>query len=88
MHRLDPRKANAPMARGVEGKTETSKAIEFSGISGGQVKPDLLATHFCCCKPGAPCIFCHRWDRTIRGIEARRSDSLRRQAMGEMLVGG
>jgi len=46
----------------------------------GEVKHDLLATHFCCCKPGVPCVFCLRWDRAIRGIEQRQSDALRLQA--------
>lgn len=83
----DLRKANAPVARSVEGKAETSKAIEFSGIGGGQVKPDLLAMHFCCCKPGVPCVFCLRWDRKIRTGNARRADPVWRQAIGERARG-
>lgn len=84
----DLRKANAPVARGVEGKAETSKAIGFSGINGGQVKLDLLATHFCCCKPGVPCIFCLRWSRKIAGIEARRADPIWQQVPERRVAAG
>jgi hypothetical protein len=52
------------------------------------INPDLLATHFCCCKPGVPCVFCLRWHRKITGIEQRRADSLRRQALGRRVAGG
>lgn len=34
------------------------------------------------------CIACRRWDRTIRGIDARRADSLRRQSMGDLMRAG
>lgn len=35
------------------------------------------------------CLVCRRWDRTIRGSDARRADSLRRQSMGDLIrVGG
>lgn len=59
----------------------------LSGIGEAEVQPDLLATHFCCCKPGVLCIFCIRWSRKIAGINARRADSLRRQGMGNMMRG-
>ena len=32
----------------------------------------ILATHFCVCRPGVPCIFCLAWNRLIRRIESRR----------------
>lgn len=34
------------------------------------------------------CLVCRRWDRTIRGIDARRADSLRRQSMGDLMRAG
>ena len=34
------------------------------------------------------CLACRRWDRTIRGIDARRADSLRRQSMGDLMRAG
>lgn len=85
----DPRKADTPVARGVEGKAETSKAIGFSGISGGQVKPnfDLLAVHYCTCRHGVICVFCLRWDRKIRAGNARRADPLWRQASIHRMAG-
>ena len=53
----------------------------FSGNHPGAVKPDLLAAHFCVCKPGAVCIFCLQWSRRIHGIVQRREDGLRRQVL-------
>jgi hypothetical protein len=34
------------------------------------------------------CLFCRRWDKRIRGIDARRADSLRRQSMGYLMRAG
>jgi hypothetical protein len=45
---------------------------------------DILAEHFCCCRGRVLCKFCLGWDRTIRGIDARRSDGLRRKALGDL----
>lgn len=36
---------------------------------------------------GAICLACRRWDRTIRGIEQRRADSLRMQSFGHCAGG-
>ena len=33
------------------------------------------------------CLVCRRWNRIIREIEQRRSDSLRRQALGNRMRG-
>jgi len=42
----------------------------------------------CQCRINQGCLFCRRWDRTIRGIDARRADSLRRQSMGDLMRAG
>jgi hypothetical protein len=34
------------------------------------------------------CLVCRRFDKIIRGIEARRADSLRRQSLGARAAGG
>lgn len=41
---------------------------------------------FCQCRINQGCLFCRRWDRTIRGVDARRADSLRRQSMGDLML--
>lgn len=89
-----PPKGNARLQPGVGQNKETTgqsshndrtrvKAAASEGI-----KPDLLAAHFCCCKPGVPCIFCLRWSRRIRAHEQRRADSLQRQALGQRARAG
>ena len=43
----------------------------------------------CYCRPGATiCVTCLIWDRTIRGHEARRAESLRLQAIGRRVAAG
>jgi hypothetical protein len=34
------------------------------------------------------CLVCRRWDKRIRGIDARRADPLRRQNMGDLMRAG
>lgn len=68
-----PRNVNARVQAGRDGKAETS-ASRFSVIAGSGVKraPSIVAQHFCTCRPGAVCVCCLSWNRTIRGHEARR----------------
>lgn len=56
------------------GRAKTS-ASRFSVIAGGGVKraPSIVAQHFCTCRPGAVCVCCLSWNRTILGHEARRA---------------
>lgn len=64
---------NASGQAGEVGKVDTS-ARGFSVIAGSGVKraPSIIARHFCTCRPGAVCLCCLQWNRTIRGHEARR----------------
>lgn len=82
----DFRNDNARGQAGEVGKRKTATP-EFSVIDGAGVKPanDPGCT---CHLVGAICFACHRWDRRIRSIEARRADSLRRQALGNVAAGG
>lgn len=59
---------------------QTASAVASSSGAAAAVKPDLLAAHYCVCRTGATCIFCLRWDRIIRRIEARQAQQ--RQALG------
>lgn len=87
----NPRNDNARGQAGGVGKAHYISTANDSRrpaeVNAGLI-PDLLAQHFCCCRPGVPCVFCLRWDRRIRGIEARLSDSNRLQAVGRRVVGG
>lgn len=86
-----PRNCNARMQAGEGSKPEAS-ASAFSGKAAPAVKtasmPRLLDQHYCCCRAGAVCVFCLQWNRRIRGIEARRAASLRRQALGGRIRAG
>lgn len=62
------------------------EATEAGNLSADSTAP---GTMHCQCRLNFPgCLVCRRWDRTIRGIEARRADSLRRQSMGTLAFGG
>lgn len=44
---------------------------------------------YCQCRTNqSSCLACRRWDRTIRGVDARRADSLRRQSIGDLMRAG
>lgn len=79
---------------GALGNTKTPQGWQARGASNTACDnanntpiSDILAQHFCCCRGGALCVFCLGWNRRIRNIEARRSDSLRRHASGARLRG-
>lgn len=68
-----------------EAPSQSTSAGKFSVITGRGVKrrpPSIVEKHFCVCRDGVVCICCLSWNRTIRGHEQRRADSLRRQALG------
>jgi len=66
---------NAAVERGEVSKTNYSAHTMHSAAS-SHVK-------FCQCRINpVGCLVCRHWDRTIRGIDARRSDSLGRKALG------
>ncbi len=54
----------------------------------GSPKHSAIASHCQCRLNPSGCLVCRRWDRTIRGIDARRADSLRRQALGTLIKAG
>lgn len=83
MLRPDPSKGNAPVVRGA------GEAAEIGNL-GKQITAHcpIADPAYMCHLPGTVCLFCRRWDRTIRGIEDRRADSLRRQALGRRAAGG
>jgi len=71
-----PTKDNARRAPGAVGKAS------YIGQSNHSLQ-------FCQCRLNfSGCLVCRRWDKAIRGIEARRSDSLRRQALGMLARAG
>lgn len=69
-------------ALGAEKSTEAGNLGKHDAPHGATERP-------CYCRPGATtCITCLTWDRTIRGHEARRAESLRLQAIGRRVAGG
>jgi hypothetical protein len=59
----------------------------FSGNGATDVKPDLLATHYCTCRLGVICVFCLKWAQKIRAGNVRRAESLRHQSLGRCVAG-
>lgn len=49
---------------------------------------DIIAEHFCYCRPGLACDLCLEWNRINHHFEASRilplAQSLRRQALGQI----
>lgn len=85
MHRPNE---ETPAGRRALGESVVEKGIDGRQSSAQGATNELLAAHFCCCKPGVPCIFCLRWDRKIRAGNARRADPLWRQAPERRVVSG
>lgn len=54
-------------ARGVP----PSAASKTASGNPNRIRNRILAEHYCCCKPGVPCIFCLAWNRLIRAVESR-----------------
>lgn len=84
MRTPDPTKDNARGQAGTVG--EAAIKLELNKVNHA---PHGATERPCCCRPGATtCITCLTWDRTIRGHEARRAESLRLQAIGRRVAGG
>lgn len=80
---------NAPKMKtpGRSSGAGVGKSSEVGNLSADSTA--LGATAFCqCLINSSGCLVCRRWSRIIRGIEARRADSLRRQALGRQVFGG
>jgi hypothetical protein len=69
------------------GRVASGEAAVQVGADGSQNA--MIGTTYCQCRLNpSGCLACRRWDRTIRGIDARRADSLRRQAIGILARAG
>jgi hypothetical protein len=65
---------------GVEKNTEAGNLKTHSAAHGPAA---------CQCRSNpSGCFVCRRWDRTIREIDARRADSLRRESMSYLMRTG
>lgn len=78
----------APCHRGEVGKAATS-ARGFSRDNSLHVKRDNVipfrgSQQACLCGGAGQCLVCRRWARTISGVQQRRADSLKLQAMGAL----
>lgn len=77
----NPRKDKARLQAGVIGKANYIGQTDHSGKA--------FEVNACQCRLNrSGCLYCRRWDRTIREIEARRAASLRRQSLGDLARAG
>jgi hypothetical protein len=80
------RKAKTPQGWQAKGAFN----IASDNANNTSISKNILAEHFCFCRPGVPCILCVEWNRITRHLEAPRilstTQSLFRPAHGQ--IGG
>lgn len=85
---LRPFDVKTPAGRRALGEAAVQGRSDGRHLTPQGATDDLLAVHFCCCRPGVPCIFCLRWSRKIAGIEARRADPIWQQVPERRVASG
>jgi len=78
---IPPRNTNARVQAGEGGKANSIRQPDHSAGSSNEPA--------CQCHINlSGCMVCRRWSKRIEGIEARRANSLRRQALGKRVRAG
>jgi hypothetical protein len=55
-----------------------------NGANNTSISKNILAEHFCFCRPSVPCILCIEWNRTTCQGNVRPPDSLRCQTLSSV----